>query len=96
MQFDDDTRSLGRDLFDQVRATITIGLALYLDKFVSELPPGHQYKCEQVILDHTLLPIYVPFLRQSQTEKLIEGMRRKANTQILTINRLMPVPEYLR
>jgi Tn7-like transposition protein D/TniQ len=67
-------KSILRELFGTKNCTATIELPSHLTKLVSALPPGHLYTADQVIDDHTLLPLYSPFLPRGRVTQLRNGM----------------------
>lgn len=67
-------KSILRELFGTKNSSATIELPSHLTKLLLVLPPGHLYTADQVINDHTLLPLYSPFLPRERVAQLRDGM----------------------
>lgn len=63
------------DLFGIANAKISLHLPTRIDSFVGNLPPGHSHTSDQIIRDHTFLPLYAPFLSPDQVCRLKDSMR---------------------
>lgn len=91
-----------RELFglDGTGATGMGALAIlptHLDRFIGRLPSYSHYSTEELINNHTLFPLYAPFLPAKQRNKLWEAMR--GDTQIPTRQLAgirIPFPSWLR
>lgn len=65
-----------QELFGNLKRTAIVDLPLHLEIFVANLPPGHTCKCaDRLINQHTLLPIYGPFLSVERLNQIRENMR---------------------
>jgi Tn7-like transposition protein D/TniQ protein len=75
-------KSLLRDLFGTTTATAIIDLPCRLEYLESALPPCHRYTVDRLIDDHTLLPLFSPFLPPERVNRLREDLRGKSGPAI--------------
>ncbi len=89
-----------RDLFGRETTTASIVLPSHLDDFVSRLPPESAYTSDYLIAEHTLLPLYSPFLPVERLSRLQQDMRGRNGPALHMRSGIMassvPVPEWLR
>jgi len=62
------------ELFGDRSYSASIELPFHLDFFVANLPHGHQLSINRIIDDHTLLPIYAPFISTERVKSIRERM----------------------
>lgn len=67
-------RSALYDLFDSRRAAMAADLPARLRTLVSRLPPGHRVSIDRLISDHTLVPLFTPFVSARRVAILKERM----------------------
>jgi hypothetical protein len=63
-----------QELFENSNAHPIVDLPCHLGNFYRRLPFGHHYTIDYFIDQHTLLPLYRPFIPQSRFEALREQM----------------------
>lgn len=68
-------RSVVKELFGTENVVASMELPSHIDDFVAALPPGHHYTADLLIDNHTLLPIYGPFLPPERLRHLRQDMR---------------------
>jgi len=74
----------GHDLFGETRAIVAVDLPCHLDTLIAVLPPGHRYTAERLIEDHTLLPLYRPFVPSERVSLLYNDIRGRGGGSIHT------------
>jgi hypothetical protein len=67
--------NVGRELFGDRSHSASVELPSHLDFFVSNLPHGHQLSIDRLINNHTLLPLYAPFIPLDRVELIRKRMR---------------------
>lgn len=65
-----------QEFFGGSGATISVDFPTRLDYLITQLPTGHRYTSDQLISQHTLAPLYIPFLPTVRADKLREEMRQ--------------------
>lgn len=91
-----------RDLFSVSHAVVTIAMPYRLASFVSNLPRNYDYSVDRFINEHTLFPLFRPFLFEDQLLRMREDMRAgkgsHAHTRSGVTNYDIPFPkvEHLR
>jgi hypothetical protein len=68
--------SVVQEFFGNSGATISVDFPSRLDYLITQLPTGHTYTSDQLINQHTLAPLYIPFLPTTRADKLREEMRQ--------------------
>jgi len=63
-----------RDLFEYDSAIATIDLPSHLNKLCSNLPAGSKLSCSEIIDNHTMYPLYAPFLPKKRARKVKKMM----------------------
>src|SRR5436305_12964341 len=99
MQYPNSTTAT-RDFFGAGFISAVVDLPNNIDYLISELPPGHLYTADYFIDNHTLFPLYAPFLQRERARVVRDGMRRVGENQIyehigLTASSV-PQPQWLR
>jgi hypothetical protein len=89
------------DLFGVKTASAVFDLPNRLDAFQNMLNDGTKFTSERIIWEHTLFPLYKPFLPQERAEKIIESMKRSdrggtIHSQIGIMASSIPVTRYMR
>lgn len=89
------------DLFGAKTASAVFDLPNRLDAFQNMLNDGTKFTSERIIWEHTLFPLYKPFLPQERAEKIIESMKRSdrggtIHSQIGIMASTIPVMRYMR
>lgn len=64
-----------QELFGSKCQTVIFDLPDRLSHLISILPKGHHYTVEQLIYNHTMLPVYVPFLNDNKLQKILDMMK---------------------
>lgn len=67
--------AVARELLGSVQAKAVIDLPWHLDRLIAVLPPGNHYSLKRLIEEHTLFPLYSPFLTQVVKNDLFQMMR---------------------
>jgi len=88
------------ELFGNRLAVPAVDLPHQIDRLVENLPPGHIYNADTLIDQHTLLPLYAPFLTIRNFDRMRASMRgaSRRTTNLLagiSAGRVRP-PLYLR
>jgi hypothetical protein len=88
------------DLFGNQKVAAIVDFPNRLERFVAELPSGHNYTSDRLINDHTLLPFYEPFLPPDRAQAVRLEMKEEADNHVramlgITAGRI-PLPSYLR
>ena len=94
------TTGVIRALFGSRHAVAVVDLPNHLEKLVSSLPPGTTLTVDRVIDQHTLFPLFQPFLDSTSCERIRGFMRTRQDSDIKARggrckNRIRP-PEYFR
>ena len=88
------------ELFNSPNAKAVVDLPCHLGNLSKMLPPGHDYRVERLIDNHTLLPLYAPFLPANRVRALREDMALGSGQRIHTRAGIkasrVSYPEYLR
>jgi Tn7-like transposition protein D/TniQ len=63
-----------RELFGTANAVPIVDLPYHLGYFLENLPSGHSYTLDILIDQHTLYPLYAPFLPEDRLNRLREQM----------------------
>ncbi len=63
-----------RELFGMANVVPVVDLPCYLGYFLENLPSGHSYTLDILINQHTLYPLYAPFLPEDRLRRLRERM----------------------
>ena len=61
------------ELFGNRMAIPVVDLPHQIDRLVANLPAGHRYDADALIDQHTLLPLYAPFLLSAAARKRWES-----------------------
>ena len=59
-------------------------VSVSFDHVVSNLPPGHSYTADQLIDEHTLLPLFAPFIDSARYQQAKLDMRGNGGAGIRT------------
>lgn len=70
------------DFFGGGAISAVVDLPNKIEHLVSELPPGHLYTVDYFIDNHTLFPLYAPFLLCERARLVRDGMRRAGENQV--------------
>lgn len=71
-----------RDFFGGGAISAIVDLPNRLEYLVSALPPGHLYKVDEFIDNHTMFPFYAPFLSSKRARVIRDEMRRVGENQV--------------
>ena len=89
-----------RDIFGSEAVIASVVLPSHLDDLVSRLPPGSAYTSDYLIAEHTLLPLYSPFLPPERLSCLRQDMCGRNGPSLHMRSGIMasrvPLPEWLR
>lgn len=69
------------EFFGHRHVDAVVDLPTRIDYLINALPPGHQYSAEGFINNHTLLPLYAPFLQVERVQDILALMRRGGDHQ---------------
>ena len=95
-----DKKLIVKELFGTRTALAIIDLPAHLNSLLAAIPVGHNYKVEQLIDNHTLLPFYSPFHPPNRIKRLQDDMQ--GNNKTLVSGRLgimansIPSPKFLQ
>lgn len=70
------------DFFGDGTISAVVDLPNRLEYLVSALPPGHLYTVDQFIDEHTMFPLYSPFLSSERASLVREDMRRDGDNRV--------------
>lgn len=79
----------GEDLFKSRRFILSADFPSRLSALINVLPPGHHLTIDRLINDHTLLPLFTPFLSAQRVSVIKErmcGLRRACLHGSLGVN----------
>src|SRR5258708_11208884 len=89
-----------RDIFGCEAVVASVMLPSHLDDLVARLPPGSAYTSDYLIEEHTLLPLYSPFLPSERLNRLRQDMHGRNGPSLHMRSGIMasrvPLPEWLR
>ena len=68
-------RSVSIHFFNKKASGATLDFPFGLQYLIDRLPDGHIYTDEMLINQHTLYPVYAPFLRAHQSQFIREQMK---------------------
>jgi hypothetical protein len=89
-----------RDLFGCEAVVASVTLPSHLDDLVARLPPGSAYTSDYLLIEHTLLPFYSPFLPPERVSRLRQDMCGRKGSAIHMRSGVMasrvPLPGWLR
>jgi hypothetical protein len=93
-------KSVLYELFRTESILAIFDLPKALAHFVAQLPPGHHYDVDSLIDNHTLLPLYAPFLPPERLAMVRQSMKENLSGPVHMLrgvlgNHVRPVP-YLR
>lgn len=88
------------DLFGNQKVAAIVDFPNRLERFIAELPSGHNYTSEHLINDHTLFPFYEPFLPPDRAKAVRLEMKEEGDNHVramlgITAGRI-PLPSHLR
>lgn len=88
------------EIYGRDRHSVSTLLTGYLDDIVAALPMGHPFTVDRLIREHTLFPLYEPFLPAQRSQRVRKGMQERdegKTYQSLGISgRTVPAPRWLR
>lgn len=88
------------ELFGSMTASAVVGFPCRLNDLAAALPPGHGYSADRLIDQHTLLPLFTPFLPPERGERLKADMKGREGMAVNKRSGVMashiPSPERLR
>lgn len=64
-----------QELFGSMTVTATVDLPSHLDALVRNLPPCSKHTVESLLQQHTLYPLYAPFISPSRAELVAKSMK---------------------
>ena len=70
------------ELFRNTLAPAIVDLPTRLDDLISRFPPGHTYTSDAIIDNHTLLPLYAPFLPHKRLMDAKNDMRGSGGNHV--------------
>lgn len=70
------------DFFGSGTISAVVDLPNRLEYLVSVLPPGHLYSVDEFIDEHTMFPLYSPFLSSERASLVREDMRRGGDNRV--------------
>src|SRR2546421_4100473 len=89
-----------RDLFGCEAVIASVAFPSHLDDLVARLPPGSAYTSDYLLVKHTLLPFYSPFLPSERVSRLRQDMCGRKGPAIHMRSGVMasrvPLPGWLR
>lgn len=89
-----------QELFGSMTVTATVDLPSHLDALVRNLPPCSKHTVESLLQQHTLYPLYAPFMSPSRAELVAKSMKEHTWGDIHTRAGIMAssvkTPSYLR
>src|SRR5713101_341244 len=89
-----------RDLFGCEAVVASVAFPSHLDDLVARLPPGSVYTSDYLLVKHTLLPFYSPFLPLERVSRLRQDMCGRKGPAIHMRSGVMasrvPLPRWLR
>jgi hypothetical protein len=68
-----------KELFGSRTAYAIVDFPIRIDHLVNKLPPGHRYTAGSLIDNHTLLPLYAPFMSRKRLIDCKRDMRGSKN-----------------
>lgn len=93
-------RAIVQTLFGSSSSTAVADLPCRIDALLSRLPPGSPVTARELILKHTTLPYYAPFLPPERVERAMALMRGDGGSTIHGVLGLRPsriqTPRHLR
>lgn len=63
------------DLFKVIGGAVSTTFQTRIGALVDQLPRNHRYTPEQLIWDHTILPLFSPFLEADGAQRLLDSMK---------------------
>lgn len=72
-----------QELFGSKCQTVIFDLPYRLGHLISILPNGHQYTVEQLIYNHTMLRVYLPFIDEQKLQKILDIMKGKDSEDLV-------------
>ncbi len=89
-----------QDLFGCEAVVASVTLPSHLDDLVARLAPGSEYTSDYLLVEHTLLPFYSPFLPSERVSRLRQDMCGRKGPAIHMRSGVMasrvPLPGWLR
>src|SRR5216683_720852 len=86
-----------KDLFNSQVGKATIALPCHLAALVDNLPPKYYYSVERFINEHTLFPLFRPFLSLDRAFRLKESMKGRKGSDVYgligAMNYSIPLPK---
>lgn len=93
-------RSVVVELFGSASAIACVSLPSHLDHLVAQMPPHSSYSTDGIVDNHTLLPLFAPFLPLERQDRLRRDMRGDSGSALHMRAGIMasrvPLPEWLR
>lgn len=83
-----------QELFGSKCQTVIFDLPYRLGHLISILPNGHQYTVEQLIYNHTMLPVYLPFLDDKKLQKVLDMMKGKDSEDLVNPKKFLKLNKY--
>lgn len=69
-------RTARYDLFKSKRTVVSVDFPIKLETLINVLPPGHFLTTDRFINDHTLLPLFIPFVPAKRVSTIKKQMRK--------------------
>jgi Tn7-like transposition protein D/TniQ protein len=89
-----------QDIFGSETVIASVTLPSHLDDLVGRLPSGNAYTSDYLITEHTLLPLYSPFLPPERLNRLRQDISGRNGPSLHMRSGIMasrvPLPEWLR
>lgn len=78
-----------KELFNSNTVSSVVELPSHIDDFIKNLPINSKYSAEEIILNHTMFPLYTAFLPRDRSELLKKSMKGNKGESVYNIAGLM-------
>lgn len=85
-----------QELFASTSLFCTSHFPHNIEHLVTQLPPGHSYTTERFINDHTLLPMFRPFLTQERTKQAYQALHAQNGIPVHRTLGIAKYPVYIK